>query len=95
MDDIAYGSIDIARVRDHPTLFYLVTSASFIESGSDLYAGNLARYFADRPETAHWLIHHWEHEELQHGRRCGATSRLSGPNSTGSAATRASSRNIP
>ncbi len=68
MDDIAYGSIDIARVRGHRTLFYLVTSASFIESGSDLYAGNLARYFADRPETAHWLIHHWEHEELQHGR---------------------------
>ncbi|OAI68569.1 ferritin [Ralstonia solanacearum] len=68
MDDIAYGSIDIARVRNHRTLFYLVASASFIESGSDLYAGNLAQYYADRPETAHWLIHHWEREELQHGR---------------------------
>jgi hypothetical protein len=66
--EIAYGSIDVARVREHRTLFYLVASASFIESGSDLYAGNLAQYYADQPEAAHWLIHHWEREELQHGR---------------------------
>jgi len=57
-----------SRVRENGTLFYLVASASFVESGSDLYAGNLAQYYADRPETAHWLIHHWEREELQHGR---------------------------
>lgn len=68
IQQIAYGSIDTARVRENRTLFYLVASASFIESGSDLYAGNLAQYYADHPETAHWLIAHWEREELQHGR---------------------------
>ena len=41
--EIAYGSIDVARVRENRTLFYLVVSASFVESGSDLYAGNLAQ----------------------------------------------------
>lgn len=68
MHDIDYGSINVARVREHRTLFYLVVSASFVESGSDLYAGNLAQYYADQPEAAHWLTHHWEREELQHGR---------------------------
>jgi len=68
MQDIAYDSIDVARARQHRTLFYLMASASFIESGSDLYAGNLAQYYADCPEAAQWLIHHWEREELQHGR---------------------------
>ncbi|KJJ94418.1 ferritin [Burkholderiaceae bacterium 26] len=67
VQEIAYDSIDVARVRENGTLFYLVASASFVESGSDLYASNLAQYYADRPETAHWLIHHWEREELQHG----------------------------
>lgn len=67
IQEIAYDSIDVARVRENRTLFYLVASASFVESGSDLYAGNLAQYYADRPETAHWLIAHWEREELQHG----------------------------
>ena len=68
IDEIDYRSIDVERVRKNRMLFYLVTSASFIESGSDLYAGNLAQYYADFPEAAHWLTHHWEHEELQHGR---------------------------
>ena len=43
IQEIAYDSIDVARVRENRTLFYLVASASFIESGSDLYAGNLAQ----------------------------------------------------
>ena len=47
--EIGYDSIDVARVRENRTLFYLVTSASFVESGSDLYAGNLAQYYAYRP----------------------------------------------
>ncbi|CAJ0800498.1 hypothetical protein LMG7141_03831 [Ralstonia condita] len=68
IDEIDYRGIDLARVREHRMLFYLVTCASFIESGSDLYAGNLAAYYADIPEAAHWLTHHWEREELQHGR---------------------------
>jgi len=65
--DIDYASIDIASVRDNRTLFYLLTAASFIESGSDTYASNLSTYFADVPDAAAWLAQHWESEELQHG----------------------------
>ncbi|MGN8554650.1 UNVERIFIED_CONTAM: hypothetical protein OHV15_18910, partial [Microbacterium sp. SLM126] len=65
--DIDYAAIDVARVRDNRTLFYLLVGASFVESGSDTYAGNLASYYAAVPEAAEWLSRHWEAEELQHG----------------------------
>jgi hypothetical protein len=65
--EIDYSSIDVAKVRNNRTLFYLLAAASFIESGSDTYAGNLAKYYADVPEAARWLAEHWECEELQHG----------------------------
>ena len=67
LSEIDYRSIDVAKVRDNRTLFYLLAAASFIESGSDTYAGNLAQYYADVPEAARWLSLHWECEELQHG----------------------------
>ncbi|WP_149135855.1 ferritin-like domain-containing protein [Cupriavidus campinensis] len=67
VSDIDYASIDVEKVRDNRTLFYLLAAASFIESGSDTYAGNLATYYAHVPEAATWLARHWESEELQHG----------------------------
>lgn len=67
VSDIDYASIDVEKVRDNRTLFYLLAAASFIESGSDTYAGNLAIYYAHVPEAAAWLARHWESEELQHG----------------------------
>ncbi|MEM5276968.1 ferritin-like domain-containing protein [Cupriavidus taiwanensis] len=67
VSDIHYEAIDVARVRGDRDLFYLLVSASFIESGSDTYAGNLATYYARVPEAAGWLAAHWEAEELQHG----------------------------
>jgi len=67
ISDIDYAAIDVASVRGDRTLFYLLTGASFIESGSDTYAGNLASYYADVPDAAEWLARHWEGEELQHG----------------------------
>lgn len=67
VDEIDYASIDRERVRDNRTLFYLLTAASYMESGSDTYAGNLARYYEETPEAANWLAQHWEREELQHG----------------------------
>lgn len=67
VSDIHYEAIDVARVRGDRDLFYLLVSASFIESGSDTYAGNLATYYARVPEAAGWLAEHWEAEELQHG----------------------------
>ncbi|WP_427309786.1 ferritin-like domain-containing protein [Cupriavidus sp. H39] len=67
VSDINYEAIDVKRVRGDRDLFYLLVSASFIESGSDTYAGNLATYYAGVPDTAGWLAEHWEAEELQHG----------------------------
>jgi hypothetical protein len=46
----------------------IVFLASLIETGSDLYAGNLVAYFAGDAELSRWLAHSWEPEELQHGR---------------------------
>lgn len=67
VSDINYQAIEPERVRDDRDLFYLLVSASFIESGSDTYAGNLAAYYARVPDAASWLSEHWEAEELQHG----------------------------
>ncbi|WP_042885967.1 ferritin-like domain-containing protein [Cupriavidus necator] len=67
VNDINYHAIEVERVRGDRDLFYLLVSASFIESGSDTYAGNLAIYYARVPDAASWLSEHWEAEELQHG----------------------------
>lgn len=67
VSDINYQAIEVERVRGDRDLFYLLVSASFIESGSDTYAGNLATYYARVPDAADWLSEHWEAEELQHG----------------------------
>ena len=68
VDDIAYTRIDHRLIREREDLFYLLASASFVETGSDMYTRNLAEHCADHPEVAAWLRDHWEHEELQHGR---------------------------
>ncbi|WP_029045842.1 ferritin [Cupriavidus sp. amp6] len=67
VSDINFQAIESERVRSDRDLFYLLVSASFIESGSDTYAGNLATYYARVPDAAGWLSEHWEAEELQHG----------------------------
>ncbi|MBP0630926.1 ferritin-like domain-containing protein [Cupriavidus sp. AcVe19-1a] len=67
VSDINYQAIESERVRSDRDLFYLLVPASFIESGSDTYAGNLATYYARVPDAAGWLSEHWEAEELQHG----------------------------
>ena len=55
-------------IRADDAMFLLVTSASFIESGSDTYTGNLLERFADDAEVGGWLREQWEPEELGHGR---------------------------
>ncbi|HWX03017.1 ferritin-like domain-containing protein [Collimonas sp.] len=65
--DLDFSKIDIAQVRPDENLFYLVTCASFVESGSDLYTQNLVDYYGDEPEISNWLREQWEVEELQHG----------------------------
>ncbi|HWW04810.1 ferritin-like domain-containing protein [Collimonas sp.] len=65
--DLDFSKINIAQVRPDENLFYLVTCASFVESGSDLYTQNLVDYYGDEPEISTWLREQWEVEELQHG----------------------------
>jgi hypothetical protein len=68
MDDLDYSRVAREAVRDDQTLFYLACSASFIESGSDMYTHNLIEFFRGDDEVTQWLTQHWEPEELQHGR---------------------------
>jgi hypothetical protein len=67
LSDIPYDSIDVAAVRSRDDLFYIVTSASFVEIASDLYTQNLAQYYAGETEVCAWLDEVWEREEVQHG----------------------------
>lgn len=67
IEDIAFSQIDKAAVEHNEDLFFLLMSASFIETGSDTYAANLAEHYAAWPEIAMWLQQQWEAEELQHG----------------------------
>jgi hypothetical protein len=66
--DIDFSALQPERVRDDDAMFLLVCSASFVESGSDTYTGNLLERFAHDDEVGTWLREHWEPEELQHGR---------------------------
>ncbi|MDR3447206.1 MULTISPECIES: ferritin-like domain-containing protein [Dyella] len=67
LDSLDFSQIDIPRVRQNEDLFFLLCSASFVESGSDLYTHNLVDHFAGDETLQTWLSQHWEHEELQHG----------------------------
>jgi len=66
--DLPFDHIDRASVRDDETLFYMLVSASFIESGSDLYTRNLIEHYSAFPVVQRWLTEEWEAEELRHGR---------------------------
>ena len=68
IEDLDFSSIALDEVRSDETHFYLACSASFIESGSDLYTRNLVDFFDGDEEVTTWLREHWEPEELQHGR---------------------------
>jgi hypothetical protein len=67
IDDIEFNKIEIELVKDNEVLFFVLASASLIESGSDLYTSTLIDFFGES-EAAQWLRDHWEYEELQHGR---------------------------
>ena len=67
MEDIPYHRLAHEFVRDDRQLFYIVASASFIESASDIYTDNLIEFFHDYVEIVTWLKQYWEIEELQHG----------------------------
>ena len=68
LDWIDFSRIQIEAIHDQVDLFYLLVSASFIESGSETYTRNLVEHFDAYPQISDWLQHQWEPEELQHGR---------------------------
>ncbi len=65
--DLPLAQIELPVARADENAFYLVCSASFVESGADLYTQNLIDFFAGDSEVADWLRTQWEPEELQHG----------------------------
>ncbi|MDR2327765.1 MAG: ferritin-like domain-containing protein [Acidovorax sp.] len=68
VESLALDAIDPALIAGDQDLFYLLVSASFVETGSDTYAANLVAHYADHPSIRAWLGQRWEPEELQHGR---------------------------
>jgi hypothetical protein len=67
LDDIPWHEICRDAAAQTKGLFYLVASASLMESATDLYTENLIEYFADDREVTSWLENYWLPEELQHG----------------------------
>jgi hypothetical protein len=67
LDDIPWQAIRHDAVAHSEAYFYLVASASLMESATDLYTENLIDYFADDEEITSWLKKYWLPEELQHG----------------------------
>src|SRR6185312_1350841 len=67
MADIPWDRVSRQQVADDDVLFYLVLSASFIETATDTYTANLIEYFRDDTAMTAWLRDRWEREELQHG----------------------------
>ncbi len=65
--DIDFDGIDRAVIANDAMAFKIVFLASFIETGSDLYASNLINYFADDAGLSSWLRQSWQPEEMQHG----------------------------
>jgi hypothetical protein len=65
--DLELQRIEREFVRDDSLTYYLVASASFIETAADLYTENLVLHFPD-PRARDWLSKRWQPEELQHGR---------------------------
>ncbi|MGD8644717.1 MAG: ferritin-like domain-containing protein [Chromatiales bacterium] len=67
VEDIEFDRIDHSLIGDEERLFFLVTSASFIEMAADVYTGNLVEHYRGDSEATDWLAQHWQHEEVQHG----------------------------
>ena len=68
LDDIPWQAICHEAIADSSAFFFLVATASLMESATDLYTENLIEFFAGDDEVTAWLDQHWLPEELQHGR---------------------------
>lgn len=68
LDDIPWHAIRQEAVTQSRAFFFLVASASLMESATGLYTENLIEFFVGDDEVTSWLEHYWLPEELQHGR---------------------------
>jgi hypothetical protein len=67
VDRLPWSELRRETIADDETLFYMVTTASFVEITTDLYTTNLIAHYRDEEPLVGWLVHHWQPEELQHG----------------------------
>ena len=65
--DIDFDGIDRGAIADDALAFRIVFLASLVETGADLYAGNLVEFFDGDAEVSGWLRESWQSEEVQHG----------------------------
>lgn len=65
--DIDFDGIDHGAIAGDTLAFRIVFLASLIETGSDLYAGNLVEHFAGDAAVSGWLGEAWQVEEVRHG----------------------------
>jgi len=66
IDTFDFMTID-EKSRGDELLFYLVTSASFVEFAAETYTDNLIRRFGDRDAALQtWLRGTCQHEECPH-----------------------------
>jgi hypothetical protein len=75
LSHVPLAAVEPQRVRGREDLFYMVTSASFVENGAALYTANLASFFAGDDDFVDWLTRGWQVEELGHGRALRAYAR--------------------
>jgi hypothetical protein len=68
LDDIPWPALRRDVVAENEGLFYMVATASLMESATDLYTANLIEFFAGDDEIGSWLQDFWLPEELQHGK---------------------------
>ena len=64
LDDIPWHAIRHEAVTQSKAFFFLVASASLMESATDLYTENLIEFFVGDDEVTSWLEHYWLPEEL-------------------------------
>jgi rubrerythrin len=68
LEDIPWATLDRDRVARNEAVFYMVATASLMESATDLYTANLIEFFGGDGEIGSWLQDFWLAEELQHGK---------------------------
>ncbi|MHB8423855.1 MAG: hypothetical protein ACYDB9_01695 [Gammaproteobacteria bacterium] len=66
-EDIPWGAIEREVVVNEEELFYLIVTASFVKTASNLDAVKLVDYFSNDDEVSGWLNMRWQYEEIQHG----------------------------